>query len=266
MIGMVGSAFAPKASPSLSLRLFASCVVQGLGKQRNATMNKAPAFQFYPADFISDELVQTMSNEEIGVYIRMICHDWINGGLPDDHHRLLRLFNCDNACLQACLPAFAIKGGRLFNKRLMKERKKQRAYRQKQSRNAQSRWNQPLNPVPPQCHRNAKSVPTECSSTSSSSSKEKTPIVPKGTGYTDEFERFWSAYPRRVGKRTAFTAFKRANQRADYADIMAGIATSPATTEPDPQFVPHASTWLNRDGWDDEPDEPQIPDCPEMRT
>lgn len=168
--------------------------------------NKSPAFQFYPADFMSDELVQIMSNEEVGVYIRMLCHDWINGGLPDDSARLLRLFNCDQAVLEICLSTFTEKGGRLFNNRLTKERKKQARYRQKQSKNAQTRWGQRDKPVPPHSHRNAKTMPAQCSSTSSSSSSPSTnkdphkpPLkltAPDVAGLTDAKWSEWMTYLR----------------------------------------------------------------------
>jgi uncharacterized protein YdaU (DUF1376 family) len=146
--------------------------------------NKAPAFQFYPADFISDELVQIMSNEEVGVYVKMLCSDWINGGLPSNKAVLCRMFNCDQTALDMCLSSFVLKSDRYFNKRLIKERKKQAQYRQKQSKNAQSRWNKRVNPMPPQCDGSAVGVPTQCSlSSSSSSPSDNTPIVPKGTGF-----------------------------------------------------------------------------------
>lgn len=68
------------------------------------------------------------------------------------------------------------------------------------------------------------------------------------------FDEFWSAYPRKVGKRTAESAFARACERGDTAEIIAGarrLADDPNL--PDQQFIPHPTTWLNRDGWLDDP-------------
>lgn len=66
------------------------------------------------------------------------------------------------------------------------------------------------------------------------------------------FDAFWSAYPRKVGKRTALAAYARACKRANADDILTGLLRQvPAWT--DPQYVPHPTTWLNRDGWLDEP-------------
>lgn len=41
---------------------------------------KSPAFQFYAKDFITDADVVTMSNEVLGMYIRLLCYDWIQDG------------------------------------------------------------------------------------------------------------------------------------------------------------------------------------------
>lgn len=64
------------------------------------------------------------------------------------------------------------------------------------------------------------------------------------------FDAFWSAYPLKVGKRTALRAWQSALKRADEHTILAGLArVSPHFK---PGFVPHPTTWLNRDGWDDQ--------------
>jgi uncharacterized protein YdaU (DUF1376 family) len=43
---------------------------------------KSPAFQFYASDFVSDGLVARMSDAEVGMYIRLLCYAWTEGGLP----------------------------------------------------------------------------------------------------------------------------------------------------------------------------------------
>jgi uncharacterized protein YdaU (DUF1376 family) len=41
-----------------------------------------PAFQFYAGDFLVS--TTTLSNAEVGAYIRLLCHQWVNGGIPPD--------------------------------------------------------------------------------------------------------------------------------------------------------------------------------------
>lgn len=70
----------------------------------------------------------------------------------------------------------------------------------------------------------------------------------------EAFDEFWAAYPRKVGKQKARTKFTAAIKRADPHAIIAGakrLATDPNL--PEKQFIPHPTTWLERDGWDDEP-------------
>lgn len=70
---------------------------------------------------------------------------------------------------------------------------------------------------------------------------------------TDAFDSFWSLYPRKVGKASARKAF--ANLAQDHLlAIMDGVtrlANDPNL--PETQFIPHPATWLNREGWEDEP-------------
>ena len=80
------------------------------------------------------------------------------------------------------------------------------------------------------------------------------PIVPHGgrAPYPASFEEFWKTYPRRVGKRTAFKAWERAIKRAGEEEILVGAqALAKDPNLPQEQFIPHPTTWLNRDGWED---------------
>lgn len=68
------------------------------------------------------------------------------------------------------------------------------------------------------------------------------------TAYPADFDAFWMAYPRKAGKRAALKAWTGAIVRAgDAGVIMAGLASHRFTLNAD--FIPHPSTWLNRDQW-----------------
>ena len=74
------------------------------------------------------------------------------------------------------------------------------------------------------------------------------------TGYTDDFEAFWTVYPLKLDKRTAFKAFTRALKRVKLEIIMAGARKYAGDPNlPEPRYIKHASTWLNGDGWDNPP-------------
>lgn len=69
----------------------------------------------------------------------------------------------------------------------------------------------------------------------------------------DAFDVFWQAYPRKAGKRSARAAWERALRRASAHAIIEGAAAYAADPNREPQFTAHAATWLNRDGWEDDP-------------
>ena len=70
----------------------------------------------------------------------------------------------------------------------------------------------------------------------------------------DGFTEFWSAYPRKVGKQAAAKAYTKA-LRTVAAPVLVEAATQLRDDPnlPETSFVPHATTWLNRGGWDDPP-------------
>ena len=50
---------------------------------------KAPAFQFYADDFLAGTL--EMSQEEVGQFIRLLCHQWNRGSIPVETEKQQRL-------------------------------------------------------------------------------------------------------------------------------------------------------------------------------
>jgi hypothetical protein len=67
------------------------------------------------------------------------------------------------------------------------------------------------------------------------------------------FDDFWSVWPRKVGKPTAERAWLKAvRSTPGEVIIAAAVAYRDNPGRPETQFIPHASTWLNREGWNDE--------------
>jgi uncharacterized protein YdaU (DUF1376 family) len=72
---------------------------------------KAPAFQFYPADWLSSQRVQMMTLEEEGAYIRLLCYCWNHGSIPADPAQIARLVG------KSCSNETATTVQRMFNER-----------------------------------------------------------------------------------------------------------------------------------------------------
>jgi hypothetical protein len=91
------------------------------------------------------------------------------------------------------------------------------------------------------------------------------PMEPSRTSFL--FDQFWEHYPRKVGRQDAQRAWDKARRKVNPGTIQAAVermATDPNL--PDAQFIPHASTWLNRGGWDDAPYPPPTNGRPKAST
>lgn len=76
----------------------------------------------------------------------------------------------------------------------------------------------------------------------------------------DGFAEFWMAYPRRIGKGQATKAWATAMKRgADPRNVVAAAAVfARSCAGKDPKFIPHPTTWLNGERYDDEPEAGQV--------
>lgn len=73
--------------------------------------------------------------------------------------------------------------------------------------------------------------------------------------HTPMFQAFWQAYPRRIGKGAARTAFKKALNFASGDEIIQGALHYSRHCEEmgtEKQYIPHPSTWLNGERWEDD--------------
>lgn len=67
------------------------------------------------------------------------------------------------------------------------------------------------------------------------------------------FDRFYQMYPRKVGKLAAKKAFFLALKKSSAQKIIdAALEYNRACAGKDKKFIPHPSTWLNQERWDDE--------------
>ena len=79
----------------------------------------------------------------------------------------------------------------------------------------------------------------------------------RGEEIPDSFEQWWEAVPRKVAKGQARKAYKTALKKTDAETLLAGIKRyAEAVRGKDAEYIRHATTWLNGEGWLDEPDPP----------
>lgn len=102
----------------------------------------SPAFQFYPAEWLSSDNITLMTPAQEGAYIRLLCYAWNEPdcSIPDNDEQLAVLsrlgegwFNGGSSVVRKCFVPHKTKSGRLVNLRLLEERKKQETWRRKSS-------------------------------------------------------------------------------------------------------------------------------------
>jgi hypothetical protein len=109
-------------------------------------------------------------------------------------------------------------------------------------------------------------VPTKVVASTNLGSGE--PALIPDTGYlipdikrplADRFAEFWDLYPRKDGKAAAEKVFRSQATSDKKADTIIDALRQqlPGLKARDPQYRPHARTWLSQKRWQDEPAEPE---------
>lgn len=218
--------------------------------------------------YIGDYLADTMdlNTEQHGAYILLLMAYWKNGGalLNDDlklatitrlsadawsmhKHTLASFFDLESD------PALWI------HVRAEKEMDKAGNNQEKRTLRAQAaaaaRWNK-------NAPSNAQAMLETCPSPSPSPSplKEKQDQKTCSTPSVErvDFEKFWSIYPKKVGKAKAIKSWEKLNPDmilfASIEESLQRAKRSPDWIKGAGQFIPHPSVWLNGRRWEDEPD------------
>lgn len=70
--------------------------------------------------------------------------------------------------------------------------------------------------------------------------------------YSDEFELFWKAYPKKVGKGGAYQSWKKQKPSVDNVlNALRWQTRTPSWTKENGQFVPNPATYINQRRWED---------------
>jgi len=78
------------------------------------------------------------------------------------------------------------------------------------------------------------------------------PSLSVKTPYPREFETFWQAYPRKVGKAAALKRWK--TQKPPLTEVLKALEVQRGCAQwQDITLIPHPETWLNKRRWEDDP-------------
>lgn len=205
-------------------------------------MGKPPAFQFYANDFLGATI--TWDAIACGMYIRLLCTQWVNGSIPDDRRRIAKAAGVDLAELQKewhlIEPKFPTDGtGGRKNLRLEEVRQRQTDVSQARKGAANSRWNSNAIAYAKPIQRKVKE-------------KEKKKEKVEGAGEAEkwpQFQEFWDAYQRKGNRKSAQAEWHRITQ-AEREAIMQNVPKYNAS-KPDNQFRKDGERYLKHRVWED---------------
>ena len=169
-------------------------------------MGKAPAFQFYAGDFLSDLKVASMNMEERGIYITLLAYSWLENGLPDNPEKLARLCGNPDGWESSWLTVgecfFLADDGKLYNSKMEEIREELISYKNKMSsagkKGMESRWKNNLVKTKLKQGYNSSSSTSTSTSTSTKKKKDSTPYK----GIVDKFNDTCGDYLPKVTKVT----------------------------------------------------------------
>lgn len=98
-------------------------------------------------------------------------------------------------------------------------------------------------------------IPLQSSLQSTLGINTNTPISPfRGGEIEADFEEWYKAYPRHLGRGQAYKAYKAARKKADKAKLLAGANKTRRMVElgKDVKFIKHPASWLNAESWLDD--------------
>lgn len=133
--------------------------------------------------------------------------------------------------------------------------------RQRDNGSASSNLYRPTMPVPsaPVAPRGAPDAPVGSASGAPlltdhlSNNPPNIPQPPEGAkAAADDFAKFWDAYPSKVGKPKALAVWQRL--KPDLDNVLSGLKRWKASEQwrkDGGRYIPHPTTWLNREGWND---------------
>lgn len=191
-------------------------------------MSKDPAVLFYTSDFLSGTF--TMTNEQVGKYIRLLCLQHQKGKLTEkDMLSICKAYDSD------IWDKFKLVDGVFINERMYNESIRRQKFTESRRNNAKSPKNESTSKA------YAKHMETE----------NETINETINNNINIDFDFFWTLYDKKVGvKEKLKSKWKKLTneerQKAiDYIDLYKNAV-------PDKQFRKNPETFLNNKSWNDE--------------
>ena len=216
-------------------------------------------FKFFPANFV--EATYSWPPATVGIYMRLLMYQFSNGSIPSDEESCIAIANCKK---EEWKEAWAFLSGkftagdengenptRMVNLKMLKTRSDaEESYAKRVQAAAKSHESRRGKSSKANAMQVAKQLQGASGSSSGSGSSSK---GSKKENYTDDFEKFWKAFPegRKSGKKDAFKAW---NENVDVEKVETVIASAgeyATSSVGQGEFVKGPATWIRKGCWDD---------------
>ena len=187
--------------------------------------------------FIADTV--NLTNEEIGIYFRLLCYSWKNdANLPKDISRLRRIVqNAEEDKINYIIETYFIENDQgYYNKAQREELEWVVEKSDKAKEAADKRWS----------NANASQTHMRTQSSYSYSNSYNNKII------NDAFEEIWNKLKIKRGtKAKGLKAYNKPHGKVEPNTLIEKFNAKADSLE-DKTFLPHFSSWLNAEGWTEE--------------
>ena len=187
--------------------------------------------------FIADTV--NLTNEEIGIYFRLLCYSWKNdANLPKDISRLKRIVqNAEEDRINYIIETYFIENDQgYYNKAQREELDWVVEKSDKAKEAADKRWS----------NANASQTHMRTQSSYSYSNSYNNKII------NDAFEKIWNNLKIKRGtKAKGLKAYNKLHGKVEPNTLIEKFNAKADSLE-DKTFLPHFSSWLNAEGWTEE--------------
>lgn len=212
---------------------------------------KDPAFLFYSNDFLSGTVL--MSNEEVGIYIKLLCIQHQQGYLSSEDmtdmgatKKILNKFKQDE-------------NGNYYNERLKYEANKRKNYTESRRNNLKNAHMSSHMETHMDDHMENENI-NENINITENEIKDNRGMGEEGIeileNWETQFNDFYSKYPRKVKKQDVKKWFKKNKPSSElFSSMMNSLEQfrgSKDWLKDNGQYIPYPSTWLNQKRWEDE--------------
>ena len=196
-------------------------------------MAKDPAVLFYTSDFLSGTF--TMTNEQVGKYIRLLCLQHQKGKLTEkDMLSICSAYDVD------IWDKFKIEDGVFINERMHNEAIRRQKFSESRRNNAKS----PKNDSTSKAYATHMETETETITVNKTINKTKNKI------HDFKFEEWWLMYDYKISKDKAKKSWDKLNEQEK--DLALHMVLQYVNSTPEKTYRKHPTTYLNNKSFNDE--------------